>query len=136
VTAAPTRVEFHDGADPVVTAARLLPAALADGREALVLAADAAQAQALDARLWDLGPDVFLPHALADDPHAAAARVLIAAPGQPEPPRAVVLNLREAAVTLPCGHIIELVPADEPGKAAARARWRAYTARGLKPRKL
>ncbi len=128
-----TQVEFHDGADPVTTAAVLLAAIVAEGGDALVLAADATQAQALDAQLWAVDDNAFLPHALADDPDVAAARIVIAAPGQAEAARAVVLNLRSAAVELPCARIIELIPADDIGKAAARARWRAYQARGLSP---
>lgn len=129
------RVEFHDGADPVDSAAALIAAAVGDGGGGLVLAADLVQARALDARLWDLGETVFLPHALSDDPHAGAASVLIAAPGQPMPARPVVLNLRAEPVDLACAHLIELIPTDEAGKVAARARWRAYQARGLKPEK-
>lgn len=129
------RVEFHDGPDTVSSAVEQVVAAVAGDRTALVLAADAAQAQVLDARLWDVGESVFLPHTCADDPHAAAARVVIAAPGQPASGRAVVLNLRAEPVELDCERIIELIPADEPGKVAARARWRAYVARGLKPEK-
>jgi DNA polymerase-3 subunit chi len=130
------RVEFHDGPDTVSCAVEQVVAAVADDRTALVvLAADAAQAQMLDARLWDVGESVFLPHTCADDPHAGAARVVIAVPGQPASGRAVVLNLRAEPVALDCERIIELIPADEPGKVAARARWRAYVARGLKPEK-
>ena len=130
---APTQVQFHDAADALGTAATLLVAAVGDGQAALVLAADPAQAQALDARLWEVGDEVFLPHALADDPHATAASVLIAAPGQPEPARPLLLNLRRDAVQREGVRIIELIPGDEAGKAAARTRWRAYAGRGLKP---
>ncbi|MFB9067208.1 DNA polymerase III subunit chi [Pseudofulvimonas gallinarii] len=132
---AQTRVEFHEGADAVTTAVDLVAAVAAEGGDALVLAADPAQAQALDGRLWDVGADVFVPHALADDPDVAAARVVVAAPGHPVAPCTVVLNLRQDAVEVPCSRIIELIPADEAGKAAARARWRSYQARGLKPEK-
>lgn len=132
---ADTRVEFHDGADLVDSAAVLIAAAVGEDRSGLVLAADLAQARALDARLWDVSEAGFLPHALSDDQHAAAARVLIAAPGQPMPARSVILNLRAEPVDLACAHLIELVPGDAAGKVAARARWRAYQARGLKPEK-
>lgn len=134
-----TRVDFYDGSarypgDPLALPAALAAKAHLAGAATVILAADCGQAQALDERLWDLGETVFVPHALADDVDAAAVSVLIAAPGQAVPiPAAVVINLRDAAVELDCPRIIEIIPVDETGRAAARARWRAYQARGLKP---
>src|SRR3546814_1043965 len=65
----------------------------------LVLARDAAQAEALDDMLWDMGDDVFIPHQIAgaDDDEDEAA-VLIAPPEVDAPLRPLVINLRDAAV--------------------------------------
>lgn len=136
-----TRVDFYDGSARYPDDALAVPATLATkaqraGQSTLILAADLDQAQALDARLWDLGEDVFVPHALADDADAARVPVLIAAPGLAVAARAVVINLREAAVDLDCPRIIEIIPVDEAGRVAARARWRAYQARGLSPQRI
>ncbi len=132
------RVDFYDGSarypdDPLAVPVSLAAKAHQAGATTVILAADQSQAQVLDERLWDLGETVFVPHGLADDVDAAAASVLIAAPGQTVPIPAVLINLRVAAVELDCPRIIEIIPTDETGRVAARARWRAYQARGLKP---
>lgn len=136
-----TRVDFYDGSarypdDPLVVPATLAAKAQRAGHATLVLVVDLAQARALDERLWDLGETVFVPHALADDPDAGGVPVLIAAPGQAEVSRPVVINLRERAVELDCQRIVEIIPVDEAGRVAARARWRAYQARGLTPARI
>lgn len=129
-----TQVEFYDGgADPLALVFRL---ASKTAQPALILAADAEQARRIDAGLWAIAEDVFVPHALADDPDREAAVVLIAMPGQGEFHRPVIVNLREQAVEVDCERLVELIPVDEAGKQAARARWRAYQARGLKPAKI
>lgn len=129
-----TRVEFHDaGADPLALVLRLASKAT---QPVLILAADAEQARRIDDDLWAVADDAFVPHAFADDPDRDAAIVLIATPGQEEFRRPVVVNLCEQAVEIDCERIVELVPADEVGKQSARARWRAYQARGLKPAKM
>jgi DNA polymerase III subunit chi len=130
-------VIFHDagsgGGDVVAVAVTLVRWAHRERATALILAADAIQAQTLDARLWETAEDEFIAHALADDADVAAAEVVIAAPDQPPPPRSWVINLRNELVALPCRCVLELIPADESGKAAARQRWRAYQGRGLTP---
>lgn len=136
------RIEFYDGGrhidDPVTLAAKLAARACDAGAAfVLILATDDAQARALDARLWEIDAATFLPHTFVDDPDADAASVLIAAPvHDPPPSRPVVVNLRVDAVTSECERIIELIPADEDGKAAARERWRRYQALGLQPAKI
>lgn len=136
-----TRVDFYDGSarypdDPLAVAATLTAKASQSGAAALVLATDAGQARALDERLWDMGETIFVPHALADDPDAAVAVVLIASPGQPAPSRPVVINLRPDPVAFDCQRVVEIIPNDEPGRVVARDRWRAYLARGLKPSRI
>ena len=78
----------------------------------LVLARDAAQAEALDDLLWSFDPDAHVPHQIAgadadeDDPGAdRAARRRCAA-------RPLLINLRDAAPQGACERVLEVVPAD------------------------
>lgn len=132
-------VVFHDDPTgalaPLAMAARLAWRSHRDGRRLLVLAADAAQASALDEALWSLAEDAFLPHDFSDSADAAAAAVLIAAPGMPEPAGYWRINLRADAVADASAVVLDIIPGDAAGKAAARQRWRSYQAQGRTPRK-
>ena len=97
----------------------------------LVLARDAAQAEQLDELLWDMGDDAYIPHQVAGDEEDELTPVLIAAPEIDPPLRALVINLRDAAVTGPVERVLEVVPADESERAASRDRWSRYKARGF-----
>src|SRR3546814_425321 len=98
----------------------------------LVLARDAAQAEALDDMLWDMGDEVFIPHQIAgaDDDEDEAA-VLIAPPEVDAPLRPLVINLRDAAVEGSFERVLEVVPADDGARGPLRERWKQYKARGL-----
>lgn len=98
----------------------------------LVLARDAAQAEALDDLLWSFDPDAFVPHQIAGvDVDEEEADVLIAPPGSDVPLRPVVINLRDAAVEGDCDRVLEVVPADASARGPLRERWKQYQARGL-----
>lgn len=130
------RVDFYDGSarhpdDPVAVAIALAVKASQGGTGVLMLCADRDQAEALDRRLWQVGEALFVPHCLADDPDAAAAHVVIAAPDMAPTLQPVVINLRSEPVPGECARVVEVIPVDEPGRVAARERWRAYQARGL-----
>lgn len=131
-----SRVEFHDvvalGGDLRGAIVSLVRRRHAAGEPVLVRAASPAQANEIDAWLWDAGEDVFLPHAI-DIADAAQAPIAIAAAGEGDGRRPCVLNLRDDAVPQDCPLILELIPADEPGRQAARQRWRAYVAAGRSP---
>ena len=102
----------------------------------LVLARDAAQAEALDDLLWDMGEDVFIPHQIAGvDVDEDEAAVLIAPPGVDAPLRPLVINLRDAAVEGSFERVLEVVPADDSARGPLRERWRQYKARGLEVNK-
>ena len=101
----------------------------------LVLARDAAQAEQLDELLWDMGDDAYIPHQVAGDEEDELTPVLIAAPEVDPPLRALVINLRDAAVTGPVERVLEVVPADESERAASRERWSRYKARGFEVNK-
>lgn len=136
-----SRVDFYDGSarfpdDPLAVALALAVKASRQGAPVLVLASDPDQARRLDDRLWDVGAGEFVAHALADDPDAEAASVLIAAPAMVAPARPVVINLRPQPVALSCQRIAEVIPPDEAGRVAARSRWRDYQARGFTPSRI
>ncbi|GAB3307610.1 DNA polymerase III subunit chi [Luteimonas notoginsengisoli] len=102
----------------------------------LVLARDAAQAEALDDLLWDMGEDVFIPHQIAGvDVDEDEAAVLIAPPEVDAPLRPLVINLRDAAVEGSFERVLEVVPADDSARGPLRERWKQYKARGLEVNK-
>jgi DNA polymerase-3 subunit chi len=101
----------------------------------LVLARDADQAEALDAMLWDMGEDAYIPHQLAGDEEDELTPVLIAPPEVDVPLRAVVINLRDAAVEGVFERVLEVVPADPAARGPLRERWKQYLARGFEVNK-
>ena len=101
----------------------------------LVLARDAAQAEALDDLLWDMGDDVYLPHQIAGNEEDGEAPVLIAPPEADAPLRPLVINLRDAAVEGGFERVLEVVPADDDAREPLRERWKQYKARGLEVNK-
>lgn len=97
----------------------------------LVLARDAAQAEALDDLLWDMGDEVYIPHQIAGDEEDELTPVVIATPDFDAPLRPLVINLRDAAVEGSFERVLEVVPADESARGPLRERWKQYKARGL-----
>lgn len=97
----------------------------------LVLARDAAQAEALDELLWDMGDDAYIPHQVAGDDEDDATPVLIVPPEIDAPLRPLVINLRDDAVQGSFERVLEVVPADDSAREPLRERWKQYKARGL-----
>ena len=97
----------------------------------LVLARDAAQAEALDELLWDMGDDAYIPHQVAGDDEDDATPVLIVPPEIDAPSRPLVINLRDDAVRGSFERVLEVVPADDSAREPLRERWKQYKARGL-----
>lgn len=96
----------------------------------LVLARDAEQAEQIDALLWEMDDDAYIPHQIAGDEEDDLTPVLIATPDVDTPARALVINLRDATFDGPCERILEVVPADESAREPLRERWKQYKARG------
>ena len=96
----------------------------------LVLARDAEQAEQIDALLWEMDDDAYIPHQIAGDEEDELTPVLIATPDIDTPSRALVINLRDAPFDGPCERILEVVPADESAREPLRERWKQYKARG------
>ncbi len=131
-----TRVDFHvlapgrrGGAEHAACA--LAAELFAAGRRVYIHTDDATASARLDDLLWTFQDTSFVPHGRAgtqgDEPP-----VLI---GETEPPPAAgdaLINLRPdvPACFSRFAQVLEIVPADAAGKAAARARWRHYKERG------
>jgi DNA polymerase III subunit chi len=118
-------------AEPLRLVCELVRKAHDAGLWTLVLARDAAQAEALDDMLWDMGDDAYIPHQLAGDDEDELTPVLIATPDMDIPLRPLVVNLRDAAVEGAFDRVLEVVPDDEAARAPLRERWKQYKARGL-----
>ncbi|MBW8810478.1 MAG: DNA polymerase III subunit chi [Lysobacter sp.] len=102
------------------------------GLSTLILARSAEQAEQLDDMLWDMGEDAYIPHQIAGmDEDEDEADVLIAAPDSQAALRALVINLRDAAVADGFERVLEVVPADDSARGPLRERWKQYQARGL-----
>ncbi|MFD0739080.1 DNA polymerase III subunit chi [Lysobacter koreensis] len=101
----------------------------------LVLARDAQQAEQLDDLLWSFDPDAYIAHQIAGDDEDELAPVLIATPDTDTPMRALVINLRDAAVGDGFDRVLEVVPADDGARGPLRERWKQYQARGFDVKK-
>jgi DNA polymerase-3 subunit chi len=117
---------------PLLLVCELARKAYDAGLWTLVLARDAAQAEALDDLLWSFDDDAYIPHQIAGtDEEDDLAPVLIAAPDTDTPLRALVINLRDAPVDGSFDRVLEVVPADDSARGPLRERWKQYQARGL-----
>ncbi len=131
------QVEFHSGvAAPVQFACRLLRKAYRQGVD-VVVSAPAPTLLALDRELWTFEAQEFVPHLRVKpgQPLDAALRrtpIWLCEDAPPSPCPKVLVNLDAEA---PGGadtfeRIIEIVAAEGEQRQRARARWRAYEARG------
>lgn len=128
-----TRITFYFNAPDKLDVARKLAAkAFQSGQQALVYAADPAQAQAVDEAFWTAQQLSFLPHVRCDHPLAGETPILIGdnpdALGQAD----VLINL---AAELPAcfgrfGRLLEIVTSDPADRERARERYRHFKERG------
>ena len=109
--------------EPLLLVCELARKAFEAGLYLLVLARDAAQAEALDDLMWSFDPDAYIPHQIAgsDDDEDEAA-VLIATPGNDIALRPLVINLRDGVVEGTFDRVLEVVPADPAARAPLRER--------------
>ena len=125
-----TRIDFHTNiADKVGYACRLARKAYGARARLVLLAEDAAQADALDQGLWTVGETDFLPHALAGDALAACSPIIVTASIEGDFPHYdMLVNLSRAT---PGGldrfqRVFEIISTDEDDAAAGRKRYVAY----------
>lgn len=118
--------------DPLRLVCELARKAHDSDQPTLILARDAAQAEAIDDALWAFDEDAFVPHQIAgrneDDDEVP---VLIATPDIDASGRALIINLRDSSVALECERVLEVVPADESARDPQRQRWTEYKTRGF-----
>ena len=131
-----TEIDFHFNAvDKVSHACRLLRKAVVGGGAKVVLVADDATLDAVDAALWQFSAVDFIGHCRSDSEAHVVARsavVLAAAGASGLPHQRVMVNLGD---DVPPGferfeRLIEVVTGDEADRAASRVRWRHYKDRG------
>ena len=130
-----TDVAFHFNApDKLAYACRLLRKASAQGAKVAVVGS-AADLHSLDQALWTLSPQDFIAHALWPSEAVVwqASPVLLCEQPNQSHHREVLLNL---SADVPAGfdefdRLIEVVTLDETDRAAARVRWKHYSAQGL-----
>jgi len=116
---------------PLLLVCELAKRAFAAELPTLVLARDAAQAEALDDLLWAFDPDEYLPHQIAGLDEDDDAPILIATPDLDVPARPLLINLRDAAPTGDFARVLEVVPADPAARGPLRERWKHYQALGF-----
>ena len=102
----------------------------------LVLARDAAQAEAIDDLMWSFDPDEYLPHQIAGmDEGDDDTPILIATPDMDIPARPMLINLRDGAPNGSFDRVLEVVPADPAARAPLRERWKHYQSLGFEVNK-
>ena len=118
--------------EPLLLVCELAKRGYAANLPILVLARDAAQAEALDDLMWSFDPDEYLPHQIAGlDEGDDDTPILIATPDMDIPARALLINLRDAAPTGSYERVLEVVPADPAARGPLRERWKHYQALGF-----
>lgn len=125
-----TRIDFHTNIpDKLAYACRLARKAYAAKAKVVVLAEDAAQAEALNAALWTVSDTDFIPHVAAGDPLADQTPVIITFDeGAPLPHHEMLVNLtrRTPALLSKFARVFEIISIDEDDAAAGRQRYVAY----------
>jgi DNA polymerase-3 subunit chi len=115
-------------------ACRLALMAWEQGNRIMVLTENSAQAERLDALMWEYPQGRFLPHAQSN--HRIKAPVLIGTMGElADNAGDVIINLADDAVPKPerFRRLLEFVPADETRRKASREKFRLYRNGGLEP---
>jgi len=118
--------------EPLLLVCELAKRGFAADQPILVLARDAAQADAIDDLLWSFDPDEYLPHQIAGmDEGDDDTPILIATPDMDVPARTLLINLRDAAPAGSFDRVLEVVPADPDARAPLRERWKHYQSLGF-----
>jgi len=95
----------------------------------------AAQAEELDRMLWTFRDGSFVPHERIVMNQTQRAPIGIGTPEVYSDEGDLLINLCDVVPTFATNYsrIVEIVPADEPGRKAGRARFRQYRELGLNP---
>jgi DNA polymerase-3 subunit chi len=132
-----SEVAFHfNASDKVAYACRLLRKAYVKGASLFVLAAPGDEKR-LDAALWTMAQDAFIPHCLSTDPELvkSRSRIEIGVVLPASPSAQVLVNLQGQWVEgwAQFEKVVEVVSLDETDRLDARERWRRYRADGVAP---
>lgn len=118
--------------EPLLLVCELVKRGYAANLPILVLARDAAQAEAIDDLMWSFDPDEYLPHQIAGmDEGDDDTPILIATPDMDIAARPLLVNLRDAAPAGDFERVLEVVPADPSARGPQRERWKHYQALGF-----
>ena len=132
-----TRVDFHTNVpDKLAYACRLARKAYMAGNQIVVLAADAAQLDALNAALWTFSATDFLPHVLAGDPLAAQTPIVLTIDETVAlPHHDILVNLSQVppASYAQFQRVFEIVSMDEEDAQAGRQRFLHYRKQHVQP---
>ncbi|MDH3376708.1 MAG: DNA polymerase III subunit chi [Gammaproteobacteria bacterium] len=138
----PPQVDFYLLDTPAANGKLRLACRLADkafrlGHSVYLQTADTADAERLDALLWTFSQGSFLPHEPLAEFDGDFERCAVVV-GAVEPPTAFTDVLISLSMETPeyfpqFERIVEPVGADEPDRAQARQRFRAYRERGVTP---
>ena len=121
---------------PLLLVCELAKRGYAANLSILVLARDAAQAEAIDDLMWSFDPDEYLPHQIAGmDEGDDDTPILIATPDMDIPARPMLINLRDGAPNGSFDRVLEVVPADPSARGPLRERWKHYQALGFEVNK-
>jgi DNA polymerase-3 subunit chi len=132
-----SEVAFHFNApDKVAYACRLLRKAYVKGASLFVLTAPRDEKR-LDAALWTLAQDAFIPHCLSSDQDLvkSRSRIEIGVVLPASPSAQVLVNLQGQWVEgwAQFEKVVEVVSLDETDRLDARERWRRYRGDGVEP---
>ncbi len=128
-----TEIKFFSAvANPIRATANLVAKAYAQGRRVRVLTPDAQTTKTLDAMLWELPADGFLPHVALSSPLASQTPVIIDHVATHDGVADVLINLSSTPPSFFARfeRMFEIVGQDDELAAAGRDRWKYYKARG------
>ena len=128
-----TTIDFYfNASDRVAVACRLAGKAVQQKNRVLVYAPEPELAQKFDRTLWTFQAVSFVPHCHAGDALADETPVLISMEDRHFEDRDVLINLGADSPPFFARHerLLEIVPQDDEGRQAGRARYAFYKARG------
>ncbi|MGQ0656598.1 MAG: DNA polymerase III subunit chi [Chromatiales bacterium] len=131
-----TRIDFHvlPATGDIETdrwACKLTAKASRQGHRVYIQATSEAQARRLDELLWTFRDVSFLPHGLIGEGNEGVT-ILVGHGDTPPPENEVMINLAHPVPSFfsRFERVVEIVAADEEGRARARERYRFYQERG------
>ena len=131
-----TRVDFYVLAsggerDRLRAACRIVEKAWQQGHTVWLTAESERQAEQMDQLLWTFKQDSFVPDERGTEGSLEDCAVRIVAQAQ-APDGGVHVNVATAPLPMPliADRVVEIIPADDHGRAAGRERFRAYRTQG------